>query len=115
MPLKSPVLPLSRHPSTIDHKHFARDVIACWRSKEHGRASNILGFSPTRGGDSFKDLAVASFILLQGRCIVGAEVAWSDRVHLHIASGPFIGKRLGELGDAALGCSISRNTNSALK
>ena len=50
---------LPRHPSAIDHQGLAGDVPArAIAGEEHGRAGEVFGAAPARGGDALEDLHV---------------------------------------------------------
>src|SRR5271157_1096743 len=108
--MKSP-----RHPTAIDHQHMAVQIIAGGGSQENGNAGEILGSTPAAGGDAVEDGAAAGGIGAQSGGIVGGHIAGSDGVDVDALGGPFIGERLGQLGDCAFGGGIGRDQDAALE
>jgi len=106
---------LAVEPAAVDEQDVTIDVVGGGGCEEHGSATQILRCAPAASGDAFEDSLGAFRILLQRLGIVGGKVTGSNSVDLHTLACPLVGKGLGKLADAALGCSISGHVDATLE
>ena len=79
-------------------------VVGCGRCEEDGRAGKVFRRTPTAGRYALQDGLVSIRVVAQRFRIVGADITRRDGIDVDALGGPLVGKRHGQLADAALRC-----------
>jgi hypothetical protein len=106
---------LSAHPSAVDGKNGAGDVVAGWGAEKESCTSKVLRLAPAGCGDAFEDLAISGLIGLECLSVGGGEVAGGDGVDLNSFGSPLIGECFGELGYATFAGGVGGDADATLK
>src|SRR5712692_4736222 len=106
---------LPPHPRSVDYKNVNMHIVTGRGSEKDSRTSQVFGVSPTAGRNTFQNLPVACFVLLQSLGVVGTHVTGRDRVDIDALCRPLIGQCLGKLRYSTLGGSVRGHRDASLK